>query len=937
LVEELFHAPPGQRAGLYQAHASHALALAVALKERCYAAWGSAPAEVAQIALLLRELAYATSQSAVVAYADWVAGLADLVAGHMDHAIEQLDLAASGFLGIDDTHNAASTQVGKLMALATLGRYDEAIACGREIRLVFLAHQDVQATGKVEQNLGTLCWRRGDYLAAAEWYELARERFLQVGDTRELARVFNNLANLCALRLDIRGAVTLYTQALAYAQSSELTVTEAEIECNLGNLALAQGQYKQALQYLEQSRRRYAEIGMAHESAYAEQELAEAYLDLNLIPEAAAIYERVIPTFADLGMRREQALALASAGQASRLLNHTAHARTQFAHSRELFQQEQNEVGVALVTLFEAQLALDQDDYARSAALAHEAEQRFEAANHPGRRLVASWVAAEAQRQLGELASAQPLLQRTLAQARQLRLPQIIQRCQTSLGLLALSHGDQQIARTAFLDAVGQIEALRSPLSGEEFRASFIADKSTPYDELIRIYLDDSDQQAILALEMVERARSQALVDLLHNQVELHHQADNEQEAALLEQLAEQRHSLNWLYSQHSRALEQPEGFSGNAAELQNRIVEHEQALLVLNRQLHHAGSPPSIEAVPFDLEKLQADLGTDTVVIEYYCLGNELIAFVVSQGQIQVIRSLADTAMVAQLIQQLRFQTDALRHGSTRMQAHLAQLTRRAQHYLGRLHDTLIRPLQALLTTERIVIVPHRMLHYVPFHALYDGQQYLLEQHEICYNPSATVLQYCLQRPHTGRQRALLVGVPDHRTPRMTNEIQALTACFPESIVLLDEAATSAALHAHAPHVDLLHLACHGKFRHDNPLFSSLRLADTWLTVRDAYALQLNCDLVTLSACETGLSAVAPGDELIGLARGFFAAGAPSLLVSLWAVDDESTATLMTDVYMRMQAGQRPAAALRAAQQALLQQQAHPFFWSPFALLGRW
>jgi CHAT domain-containing protein len=153
----------------------------------------------------------------------------------------------------------------------------------------------------------------------------------------------------------------------------------------------------------------------------------------------------------------------------------------------------------------------------------------------------------------------------------------------------------------------------------------------------------------------------------------------------------------------------------------------------------------------------------------------------------------------------------------------------------------------------------------------------------------------------------------------------------------LLDDQATLAALREHAPNADVLHLACHGQFRPDNPLFSSLRLADGWLTVRDAYDLELRCALVTLGACETGISMVAPGDELLGLVRGFFSAGVPSLLVSLWMVDDESTARLMVDFYERLRAGAAPAAALRQAQCAMLQQHPHPFFWSPFVLFGRW
>jgi CHAT domain-containing protein len=134
-----------------------------------------------------------------------------------------------------------------------------------------------------------------------------------------------------------------------------------------------------------------------------------------------------------------------------------------------------------------------------------------------------------------------------------------------------------------------------------------------------------------------------------------------------------------------------------------------------------------------------------------------------------------------------------------------------------------------------------------------------------------------------------------------------------------------------------VVHLACHGQFRPDNPLFSALRLGDGWLTVRETYELDLEGRLVTLSACETGAAEIAPGDELIGLVRGFFSAGAPSLLVSFWTVDDAATARLMSDVYTRLRAGDGPAAALRAAQRRALLEYDHPFFWAPFALFGRW
>jgi CHAT domain-containing protein len=250
---------------------------------------------------------------------------------------------------------------------------------------------------------------------------------------------------------------------------------------------------------------------------------------------------------------------------------------------------------------------------------------------------------------------------------------------------------------------------------------------------------------------------------------------------------------------------------------------------------------------------------------------------------------------------------------------------------------EALLAPVLPHAGVRRLVIVPHRALHYVPFGALHDGKRHLIDSHEVCVTPSAGVLLHCLSQPAPAWKRAVLLGVPDALAPRVEDEVRSLAPLFALGEALLGPAATLEALRAHATQADVLHLACHGVFRPDSPFFSSLRLGDGWLTVRDAYTLHLRAGLVTLSACETGLSAVAPGDELIGLARGFLFAGTPSLLVSLWTVDDAATTHLMQRFYAALLAGKQPAAALREAQLSLRRDIPHPFFWAAFVTIGRW
>jgi CHAT domain-containing protein len=167
---------------------------------------------------------------------------------------------------------------------------------------------------------------------------------------------------------------------------------------------------------------------------------------------------------------------------------------------------------------------------------------------------------------------------------------------------------------------------------------------------------------------------------------------------------------------------------------------------------------------------------------------------------------------------------------------------------------------------------------------------------------------------------------------------VQRIGQLFPEAESYLDGLATIQTLRDGTAATDVLHLATHGRFRPDNPMFSALRLADGWLTVRDARDLDLRgCGLVVLSACETGVSQVAAGDELLGMTRGFFAAGAASLVVSLWPVDDTTTVDLMHAFYRALRHGSGTGAALRSAQRQQLAEHPHPFYWAAFALHGRW
>ena len=932
LAARLVEAEEPQRSALLEdCRSALDVPLAYTLKDICLDGWSSDPARSLAASATLQQISTINRDPEIKGLCYWTQGIEALIKGDMLRAIGSLDLARQEFLTIGKPHVAAATEVSKVIALAMLGLYDEAIACALRAREVFLEHDDLLAAGKIEHNIGNLYFRRDQYLEAEKFQTSARERFVTVDNEKQLATIDNCLANTHAVLHKFSSAAALYEQAAELAERAGVPVTQAEIEGNIGTFALLRGRYDQALDYLERSRRRYEFLGMPHQSALAKRELADAYLELNLVPEAWKIYDRVTETFAMLGLRADEARALASCGRAEVLAGNDDRALTSLKRAGELYKAEGNKVGETLVCLTEAQLhhAHGDDDLAYDLVVRAETDLTEFGGWH--QILLARWLRGDIARTLGRTDEAREIFESAVRDSIAKGQPQLTERCYTGLGLVAITQGETGEAEQHFRNAIAVTEELRAPLPGEEFRTAFFANKLVPYYELVRICLDD--ERLLEALTLVESARSRTLVDSLGAGHENLIEPRDEFEANQFTQISDLRAELNYLYKEINQPLN---GDRSRRQELQHELRERENKILEITRQLQHRQEAAALRTQSFAVDKLQNQLGDDDALLEYTALGDELLAFIVTRDDVRVARNLASVAEVNKSLQALRFQIDTLRFGARSIRRHLPALTEKINVHLRSLHDQLMRGL-GRLEQRKLVIVPHGSLHYLPFHALRNGERYLIEEYEISYAPSAAIFQQCLQRGAHRLERALLMGVSDEQTPRIADEIRTLREVFPQSTVFVGEPATSEALRENSARVDVLHLACHGQFRSDNPLFSALKLSDGWFTVRDAYNLKLDNALVTLSACETGANVVKPGDELIGLARGFFSAGARSVLLSLWTVDDETTDQMMVDFYQETKNGRSLSASLRAAQLKMLKERPHPFFWSPFVLVGHW
>jgi CHAT domain-containing protein len=447
-----------------------------------------------------------------------------------------------------------------------------------------------------------------------------------------------------------------------------------------------------------------------------------------------------------------------------------------------------------------------------------------------------------------------------------------------------------------------------------------------------------------VAFQWAEQAKSRALVDLLAAGIRPRLHIHDEMDARNAERLQVLREELNWLYMRLTRG-EAPGDPSAPAAipETWAKIQEREKEASVLWRSLQarHADELSLFREAPLSASEVQGRLPEDTAILEYFIARDQLIIFLLTTQDVFAYPS-TPTMDVLPLLEELAFQFSKFQYGPAYYERHKSALLHAVQDLLDRLGEKLLGPVwEKLAGVKTLSIIPHGPLHALPFQALRQNGRYLIETHAVSYAPSAAVLNYCWNKSSAHNHEgpfdgtALLVGVPDERATQVSQEIQTLAALIDGSNVLLGEDATLERVRVAAPNCDLLHLAAHGLFRPDAPLLSSIHLADNWMAVQDVYDLDLKASLVTLSACETGLGHDEGGDEMVGLVRGFLHAGASSLLVSLWMVDDQSMTDLMTRFYTHWLAGKPKSQALRQAQVELIGQYEHPYYWAPMVLVG--
>jgi len=480
-----------------------------------------------------------------------------------------------------------------------------------------------------------------------------------------------------------------------------------------------------------------------------------------------------------------------------------------------------------------------------------------------------------------------------------------------------LKQGNYSQAFNRLSTAIDVVESQRASMAFESAKIGFIADKQAMYSDIVlsAIKLQNYEE----AFNYVERGKSRALVDMLANKKQFKAKGiDNKRVTLDTDSLSTE------LGLESALALSHHELKQSGTRALKRKVTQ-------IKKTSPEVASLISVDTM--GLSDIQNSLSSNETLIEYFGTSDNqsLYVFVIQSNSIKV-RVLS--------VNQLEENISSLRS------ALLKPNSNHYEKYSRALYQDLFKPLERDVANSELVIVPHGPLNYLPFNVLKDEQgRFLIDQFNVRKLPSASVSEY-LEPKRLERFEIVALGNPDVgdsslRLPGAEKEVRQISNRFELSSMYLGKDANETVLKNQYMSADIIHIASHGEFNAESPLDSRLLLAsdtqnDGSLTVREIYDLNLNANLVTLSACETGLGDVRTGGDVLGLTRSFMFAGTQNVVASLWIVDDKATQYLMTDFYSELKT-ETVRKSLRQAQLRVkkMPEYQHPFYWAAFEVTG--
>ncbi|HEY3131983.1 MAG TPA: CHAT domain-containing protein [Acidobacteriota bacterium] len=853
-------------------------------------------------------------------------------------AAEMHERAYGLFQEAGNSTEAARTLSSSIQPLILLGQYDRALKAVEKARQIFSDLGDDRRIARLEINLANIFHRQDRFGEALAVYERAYQQLLLFKDAEGIGVALHNMA-VCLISLnDFQTALTTYQRAREFCRQHAMPGLVAQADYNIAYLHYLRGEYSRALEMLRATREACQKAGDLYHTALCNLDQSEIYLELNLSEEAAEMAQQAVQEFRHLGMRYETAKALSNLAIAFGQQGKAFRALELFNQAKLMFVSERNDVWPSLIDLYQALVLYSEGRLFEARRLCASALDFFRKSALRSKEVLCRLLLARLALRSGDLQSARRECEQSLELLAHMETPSLSYQAHFLAGQIREAAAETAEAYNSYQEARRSLEMIRSVLRGEELKIAFMKNRLEVYERLVQLCMagDSNPASAQEAFGYIEESKSRSLRDLIFERAQSLPVADLGH-SQLVRQIRELREELNWYYHRiELEQLRQEDRSPARIERLQAQLQARENEFVRVLREIPQLESSADLYSAPVEtLESVRSALGGDAMLIEYFRVGDRIVVALLSHEELEVI-PLTPVSRVRKILQMLQFQLAKFRLGPYYVTAFQDSLLQATQSHLRDLYRELVAPLRDRLQAHHLVFVPHDLLHYVPFHALFDGWRYLIDAFTISYAPSASIYTLCHRRSATSSSGSLILGVPDPQTPFIEQEIQSVAAILPSPELFVGVNATEDVLRKRGPLSRLVHIATHGFFREDNPMFSGVRLGTSYLSLYDLYHLRLPVELVTLSGCATGLNVVAAGDELLGLVRGLLYAGAQTLLLTLWEVHDRSTADFMASFYRRLQQQGSKALALQGAMMELRDQSPHPYFWAPFELVGK-
>jgi CHAT domain-containing protein/tetratricopeptide (TPR) repeat protein len=854
--------------------------------------------------------------------------------GELEKADEQLNLAASAQIipGMFDSSIEAHRGTLRLLQWRldeARASYLKALQSSTQMP-VFIASRVSPELG-IMRKLASLEVLTGRTDEALAW----NDRVLEHPDTKKNANLKAELLHDRAALLQkggrIEAALAAYGVALDAAAANKDTYRTAVIHSDLGTLHMSQGTYGSSLEHLEKA----IELFQSLDEPYVEAPLWVLLAEVHMLLESH--------DGAQFALDRARTLAKKSGFKlAESMVDVLIRAKELFTGNGTASEMDQ-----AILTWFSIpetralMLGPDAEKVLRAmlSLSGSKGAEQTEAVSSGTPPVIASMSLLLKGKMLldrGDVAQARETWQQALA---------VNPNGDNRAGLLALigvtywREGKSAEAIRYLRETTDAIDAVAVDVKVEELLAGYLGSARRVYFDLL-IDMLVSDGQPEEAFAHAERARARAFLQLIGN-----HRLNATRGAD--PRLVQEAEALRTHIGERERAAMNAHGEDAKriAADLERERQHYRTVMTRVKVSSPEYAALTTVE--PLAIEAVQRELPRDATLISYFVSTNGVHAWTISSTAAHHTALPIDRAQLQRIVcWAARFGPAGGARGVLRPGVNCAEPATAEEAF-----DALFAPLVPHIDTEKLILIPHGALHYVPFAALRNRESgcHLIENYTLTYAPSASVLRFlqAKETPLTGG--ALVLGDPASPIPSLAKlpgakEEATTIARRLGATARTGEEARETLLYGAAGKTDLVHLAAHGLYDAANPLFSRIALApgeshDGSLTVHEILSsLDLSgVNLVVLSACQSAAGARSGGDEVVGLTRALLYAGTPGVISTLWNIDDAASAGLMDAFYRRLGSGESAAVALRQAQIETMRSEGHghPKYWAAFMLTG--